>query len=134
LDGTIQKLRHIPGHLWPVNEWSTNNIENLFAVNERVILDMQSRVSNCLMVFVGATNVGQIRVAFDPEIITNVTGDREPREKVYSPPIEIQRGQELGAFYMGSTIVMIYPKTIRLQRDDWSSFIGQHVRMGEAFL
>lgn len=134
VDGTIQKLRHIPGHLWPVNEWSTTNIENLFAVNERVILDMRSRIGDCLMVFVGATNVGQIRVSFDSEIITNVTGDTEPREKVYQPPIEVKRGQELGAFYMGSTIVMIYPKTIRMQRDDWSSFLGQHVKIGGAFL
>lgn len=134
VDGHIRKLRHIPGHLWPVNNWSTENIENLFAVNERVILDIQARVADCLMVFVGATNVGQIRVEFDPEIITNVTGDQEPREKLYQPPIEIKRGQELGAFYMGSTIVMIYPKTIRLQRSDWHQFFNQPVKMGGGFL
>lgn len=134
IDGEIEKLRHIPGHLWPVNEWSTTNIENLFGVNERVVLKMHSRLGDCLMVFVGATNVGQIRLAFDSEIITNVTGDREPREKSYTPPVPVTRGQELGAFYMGSTIVMIYPKSIRLQRSDWASFLDSPVKMGGAFL
>jgi phosphatidylserine decarboxylase len=134
VDGSIEKLRHIPGHLWPVNEWSAQNIENLFAVNERVILEINSRVANCLLVFVGATNVGQIRVSFDSEIITNVTGDRDPVVKPYQPPVQIQRGQELGAFYMGSTVVMIYPKTIRLQRDDWQTFLGKQVQVNGAFL
>lgn len=134
IDGEILKLRHIPGHLWPVNEWSAQTIDKLFAVNERVVLEIKSRVSDCLLVFVGATNVGQIRVNFDSEIITNVTGDLDPRIKIYQPPIEIKRGQELGAFYMGSTVVMIYPKTIRFQRDDWQSFQGKQVQVNGAFL
>lgn len=134
VDGNIQKLRHVPGHLWPVNSWSTENIEKLFAVNERVILEIESRLGSCLMVFVGATNVGQIRLSFDPDIITNVRGDKEPREKVYEPPVQIQRGEEVGAFYMGSTIVMIYPKTIRLQRDEWDSFKNRKVQYGQALL
>lgn len=134
VDGKIQRLRHVPGHLWPVNNWSTENIENLFAVNERIILEIESRLGSCLMVFVGATNVGQIRLAFDSEIITNIRGDEVPREKEYNPPIEISRGQEVGTFYMGSTIVMIYPKTIRMQRNDWESFQNRKVQYGQALL
>ncbi len=134
VEGEIEKLRHLPGHLWPVNEWSTQNIENLFGVNERVVLEIKGRMGDCLLVFVGATNVGQIRVNFDPDIITNTTGDREPRVKTYTPAIPLKRGDELGAFYMGSTVVMIYPKTIRMQRDDWGRFKDQAVKVGGALL
>lgn len=134
VDGKLVRAHHIPGHLWPVNEWSANNIENLFAVNERVILEIETRLGKCLLVFVGATNVGQIRLSFDPEIVTNKFLKQENLERHYSPPIEITKGQELGAFYMGSTVVMIYPKEIRTQREDWEKEIKKQVRYGEAFL
>jgi phosphatidylserine decarboxylase len=134
VDGQVVKARHIPGHLWPVNNWSANQIDNLFAVNERVILEIESRLGPCVMIFVGATNVGQIRLEFDPEIITNVDRKTETREKVYSPPVEIKKGQELGAFYMGSTVVMLYPKSIRLQRSDWDIYLNQKTRVGGALL
>ncbi len=134
VDGKIKTARHIPGHLWPVNEWSASNIENLFAVNERVVLEMESRLGSCLLVFVGATNVGQIRLAFDPEIITNIERNPVPRIRAYEPPVEVEKGAELGAFYMGSTVVMIYPKDIRLQRGDWEIYQNQKVQMGAGFL
>jgi phosphatidylserine decarboxylase len=91
LDGQIKRVIHIPGQLWPVNSWSTENISNLFAVNERVVLEIESRLGPCLLVFVGATNVGQIHLSFDPEIVTNISGSPVGKvAKVYNQPIEIQ--------------------------------------------
>lgn len=134
VDGEIRKATHIPGHLWPVNSWSTEKIDNLFAINERVVLEMESRLGPCALVFVGATNVGQIRLAFDPEIVTNIRHNPKTFSQTYNPAISVSRGQELGAFYMGSTVVMIYPKSIRLQRQDWESLQSQQVCIGGAFL
>ncbi len=138
VDGQVLKSIHLPGQLWPVNHWSTANIENLFAVNERVVLEIHSRQGPCLLVFVGATNVGQIRLFFDQEIATNTTLicplRSQMRQKSYPIPIPIQKGEELGAFHMGSTVVMIYPKTIRRQRMDWGSFQNKKVKLGESFL
>lgn len=134
IDGEIKKVTHIPGHLWPVNAWSTGNIRELFAINERVVLEIESRLGSCLLVFVGATNVGQIRLSFDSEIITNLPGADRKRTKIYPQPIQIERGQELGAFHMGSTVVMIYPKTIRDQREDWTELSGRQVQLGQALL
>lgn len=134
VDGKILRAHHIPGHLWPVNQWSTENIENLFAVNERVVVEIESRLGRCLLVFVGATNVGQIRLSFDSEIVTNIHLKQKNLNRKYDPPIEVTKGQELGAFYMGSTVVMIYPKSIRQQRNDWESFQNKDVLYGGAFL
>jgi len=133
VEGEILRATHIPGALWPVNDWSTANIENLFGKNERVVVEIKSRLGPCALVFVGATNVGQMRMTFDSEIVTNVCGP-QGLSKTYSPPIAIQKGQDLGAFHMGSTVVMVYPKTIRLQRGDWEVFENKAVKMGEAFL
>ena len=134
VDGKILRVHHIPGHLWPVNAWSTEKIDNLFAVNERVILEIESRLGKCLLVFVGATNVGQIRLSFDSDIVTNVKLKSKELEKKYNPPLEITRGQELGSFHMGSTVVMIYPKSIRHQRETWEAFMQRDVQYGGAFL
>ena len=135
LDGEIKRIIHIPGQLWPVNSWSTENISDLFAVNERVVLEIESRLGPCLLVFVGATNVGQIRLSFDKDIVTNVTSSSKNKiMKIYAKPVAIERGQELGAFHMGSTVVMIYPKEIRLQKEDWNSLSGQQVQLGQALI
>ena len=63
--------------------------------------------------FVGATNVGSIELSFDKEIETNQSGTLLFNHKKYEPTIKIQKGQELGMFRMGSTIVMLYPPQIR---------------------
>lgn len=133
VDGEIVKAIHIAGALWPVNDWSTTNIENLFGVNERVVVEIKGRLGSCLLVFVGATNVGQMRMTFDESLVTNVPSAR-PGVRSYNPPIPVSKGQDLGAFHMGSTVVMIYPKTIRLQKAEWDEFLGKQVKMGGAFL
>lgn len=134
VDGQILSWKHIPGNLWPVNSWSTENIENLFAVNERVILEIESRLGPCLLVFVGATNVGQISLSFDSHFRTNSSEQKKSLQKKLNPVVNINRGQELGVFHMGSTVVMIYPNTIRMQKEDWSSFHGKAVKYGQALL
>lgn len=134
VEGVIHRATHIPGALWPVNDWSRTHIENLFGKNERVVLEMESRLGPCLLVFVGATNVGQMRMAFDSEIVTNIKCLKAPVKKEYAPGISIKKGTELGQFNMGSTVVMIYPKTVRLQRDDWETFLTKPAKMGESLL
>jgi len=135
VDGEINRAIHIPGHLWPVNAWSTENIEDLFAVNERVVVQMESRLGPCLLIFVGATNVGQIRLRFDPSMVTNIcSSPKQGQTQTYTPALPVQKGEELGAFHMGSTVVMVYPKTIATQREDWQDFSGKSVKLGESFL
>lgn len=112
--GVITDITHIPGHLWPVNQWSTSNIENLFAVNERVVLRIETELGPCLLVFVGATNVGKIRLSFDSSILTNTKPwqNESVLHKTLKPALSIEKGDELGMFHMGSTVVMIYSSQV----------------------
>lgn len=108
--GTIKKITHVPGHLWPVNDWAVKNIKNLFLVNERVIVEIETNRGLTSVVFVGATNVGSIELSFDNSIKTNKLFRSERLTKDYN--IQIQKGDELGLFRMGSTVVVIYPQVI----------------------
>jgi phosphatidylserine decarboxylase len=133
VDGEIISVTHIPGTLWPVNQWSVNNIDQLFCINERVVVNIKSRLGQIVVVFVGATNVGKISLAFDPTIISN-QGHSHIRNKNYDTPLAIQRGQELGTFHMGSTVVLLLPSTIKNQRGNWDSFLGQAVKVNTTLM
>ncbi|MFZ4402467.1 MAG: archaetidylserine decarboxylase [Pseudobdellovibrionaceae bacterium] len=110
--GEILKIRHIPGDLWPVNNWSTENISQLFCQNERLVVYIQTPFGVAAVVFVGATNVGSIALSFDTSIQTNANDDQKVQEVVYDPPVSVEKGQELGWFRMGSTAVVVYPESL----------------------
>lgn len=113
VDGEITSVRYMPGELWPVNEWSTTNIKDLFSINERVLVEIDTDLGPVGVVFVGATNVGHICLSFDEKIQGNQKGPHIFQHKFYSPEIPTHKGSELGMFRMGSTVVMLYPPQFR---------------------
>jgi phosphatidylserine decarboxylase len=110
VDGQIIWSCHVPGEFWPVNEWSVQNIPNLFAENERVVTVIESSFGKVALVMVAATNVGNLCMFYDENICTNrrSTEDRV-REHSYQPSLIIKKGAELGMFKMGSTVIALYP-------------------------
>lgn len=107
VSGAIKRVVHIPGALWPVNQWSTQNIQELFSINERILVEIETERGLVGVMFVGATNVGKIILSFDSEIIGNQLLSSAITEKSYEN-LQIKKGDELGMFRMGSTIVMLY--------------------------
>jgi phosphatidylserine decarboxylase len=106
VDGTIRSWRYIPGRLFPVNALAVRHVEGVFTRNERVSVLIDSReFGPVAVVLVGAANVGRISLAFDQGPMTNTGGAL----RVVRPttPIPIQRGDELGAFNLGSTVVLL---------------------------
>lgn len=79
-------------------------------------------------VAVGAYNVGSIKINFDSTLLTNqlspaVTADHTPLAQ------ELAKGQEVGSFNMGSSIVLVFEGSRDLK---WEVAEGQSVKMGEA--
>ncbi len=114
IDADIEAIEHVPGELWSVNNWSTENIQNLFAVNERVIFWLRTALGPVAVVMVGATNVGKISVSVGPEsfrssFATNQKGQVGVQSKTFMPAVPVKKGDELGVFNMGSTVIVIYP-------------------------
>jgi phosphatidylserine decarboxylase len=131
VDGKITEIHYIPGKLWPVNKWSVTSIKNLFAINERVVVVIETPQGICALVMVGATNVGKMTLTFDKDIMTNKICDRNSIYKKYDQPISIEKGDDLAAFHMGSTVVMVYEKSFFPPQ---SEFVSGKVRMGESLV
>jgi phosphatidylserine decarboxylase precursor len=134
VDGEITDVRYMPGHLWPVNEWSTTNIKDLFSINERVLVEIETDLGPVGVVFVGATNVGHIVLSFDETIKGNQkNGPHIFQHKKYSPEIPVHKGSELGMFRMGSTVVMLYPPMFR-QKFENSLNLGPAVKVNASLI
>jgi phosphatidylserine decarboxylase len=105
VDGHVRAWRYVPGRLFPVNTLALRHVEGLFAVNERVVVLMDTQAFGPLaVVLVGAANVGRISLAFTDR----VTNRGEPGGLTTPPaPIPLSRGDELGAFNLGSTVVLL---------------------------
>lgn len=109
IDMQVKKAIHIPGKLYPVNFKWLNKIAELFVENERVVLECYTKDKKLFfMVFVGALNVGKMKFVFDKSINTNA---KSTKEKLYMyDELWLKKGDELGRFEMGSTIVMLFEK------------------------
>ena len=122
----ITGYSYVAGTLWPVNPSSVRTVHNLFSQNERLITFMETPVGQVAVVKVGATCVGRIRVAYD-DVVAGTT--LRARQKRYARPIAIQKGDELGAFEMGSTVILLF-EAGRILLDP-SLQPGSTVRMGQ---
>jgi phosphatidylserine decarboxylase len=105
--GKIISCTHVPGVLWPVNKWSVNHISDLFSVNERTLTYMETDKGKLVLIMVGATNVGKITMSFDKNIVTNQSHFRKLQTHNYNPKITVKKGDEVGVFNMGSTVVLL---------------------------
>ena len=105
VEGRITAWRYLPGRLYPVNAMAVRNVEGLFTVNERVVVTIEGEdVGRVAVVLVGATNVGRITLSF-AALSTNAGGP--PLSVGLEKPLAVRRGDELGAFNLGSTVVLL---------------------------
>lgn len=111
--GAISSAHHIPGALMAVNPKATILVPDLFARNERLVCSIDGPFGRVAVVAVGACNVGRISTAFDPtwrsgrgDDVTKRTA-RRPESRRYTPPRLVQQGDEIMAFHLGSTVVLL---------------------------
>jgi len=105
LDGHIKETKYIPGTLWPVNTWAVSNIKNLFCQNERIISLIQSEQNSKILahIAVGACVVGKIKLAY-----SSLSSNKGKMTVTQENQIPVKRGQDLGLFSFGSTIVLLF--------------------------
>lgn len=133
IGGAIVRSVHIPGKLWPVNDWSLANIDELFSINERVVTYVDdARLGRVAVVMIGATNVGKISVTYDSFLSNNAVADRTVARD-YTPPVPIAVGARLGTFHMGSSVVVLLePGRVELARVRLEA--GKKTQYGAAIL
>lgn len=130
--GAIVAARHVPGALLPVNEPAVQHVQGLFPRNERLVAYIDGPLGRTAVVAVGAYNVGRISAVFDADWreagwVTNRRGARGEARR-YDPPVEVSKGQEIMAFHLGSTIVLLVESELRLAP---ATEAGREVRLGE---
>lgn len=133
LTGEVVQARHLPGSLLPVNEPAVAAIDRLFARNERLSCTLHGPLGSVVVVAVGATNVGRITVAFDEAWgtvrgVTNQSANRRESTRCYAEPFAVRQGDELMAFHLGSTVVLLTEPGFELAP---TTRPRREVRMGE---
>ncbi|XP_077016615.1 phosphatidylserine decarboxylase proenzyme, mitochondrial isoform X2 [Tamandua tetradactyla] len=135
-DWTVSHRRHFPGSLMSVNPGMARWIKELFCHNERVVLTGDWKHGFFSLTAVGATNVGSIRIYFDRDLHTNSPRYSKGSYNDFSfvthtnkEGVPMRKGEHLGEFNLGSTIVLIFEAP---QDFNFKLKTGQKIRFGEA--
>jgi phosphatidylserine decarboxylase len=121
VDGAVVSVRSMPGDLFPVNAIGEKHVPKLFVRNQRVAIGIETPTMGLVTaVMVGATIVGRIST-------TVLGGDSTPvGEHIVEPPVTVVKGDEIGVFHLGSTVVLLTEGRGRL------SWANGPVRYGES--
>lgn len=129
--GRLRSMVYVPGDLFSVNPTTARGVPGLFARNERVVCLFDGAHGPFALVLVGATIVGSMATVWHG--VVNPPRARHIRRWDYTaqqPPIELQAGDEMGRFLLGSTVVLLFPKDTLRFVPDWAP--SRPVRLGEA--
>lgn len=106
--GELKRMIHVPGRLFSVAPYTARQIDRLFARNERVICIFETDIGPLVMVLVGAMLVSSTETVWAGEITPNK--NRKVTVVDYAKgQVSLDKGEELGRFNMGSTVVMLLP-------------------------
>jgi len=128
-EGRLTRMIYVPGDLYSVNPLTAQHVPGLFARNERVVCVFDTAHGPFVNVLVGATIVGSMATVWHG--VVNPPRSREVRQWRYDDQeIVLVKGQEMGRFLLGSTVVMLFPKDVVNFNADWAP--TRPVRLGEA--
>jgi phosphatidylserine decarboxylase len=129
IDGELVAAHYVPGDLFSVNEATVTHLPGLFRRNERLNLHFKTALGPAALVFVGALNVGSITTPWTGEIRPRKRGIVEVLD-ISSAPRDLRKGDLLGWFNMGSTVILLFPEGSAEWK--YSLQAGLRVRMGES--
>lgn len=123
-DGTLVETRYVPGTLFSVNNVTAQNVPDLFARNERLVCIFETEYGRAAVVLVGAMIVAGIETVATGKI------DRSDSIQILEHNLSLKKGDELGRFYLGSTAIVVMPKSAGVE---WSQDMehGSVVQMGQ---
>ncbi|UCV29795.1 archaetidylserine decarboxylase [Ferribacterium limneticum] len=128
-DGRLTRMIYVPGALFSVNPTTARGVPGLFARNERVVCVFESEFGPFVLTLVGATIVGSMATVWHGMINPPRPGVlREWRYDGDNAP-SLKKGDEMGRFLLGSTVVMLFPKDSLAFNPEWTP--TRAIRMGE---
>ena len=128
-DGRLTRMIYIPGDLFSVNPVTARGVPGLFARNERVVCVFENDAGPFVLTLVGATIVGSMATVWHGQV--NPPRPGTIKEWNYAPgEVVLKKGDEMGRFLLGSTVVMLFPKRRLRFTDAWAP--ARAISMGEA--
>ncbi len=129
LDGELVAARYVPGDLFSVNDATVARVPGLFRRNERLVMHFQTSRGPACLIFVGALNVGSISTPWCGELRPRKRGVVDALD-LTRYPTTVKKGDLLGWFNMGSTVILLSPPGVYAWDDTLRT--GATVRVGEA--
>ena len=127
VSGIARLVRAIPGRLLPVNDAALSREPRLFALNERLLHVIQSDHGMVAVAMVAAFGVGHMSCSYaELEVHPQRMVEVEPR-----PAPVLVKGEELGVFHLGSTVVLLTEPGFKLAGQLGP---GSRVELGQALL
>ena len=126
-DGDLVSMKYIPGDLFSVNQRTVNGIDQVFARNERLVCFFNTEFGEMAFILVGAIFVGSMQTSWEGQI----TPPYSKLVKQYNykdQKIQLEKGDELGRFNMGSTVIILMPNDF----PNLSLEEGQALKMGQS--
>ncbi|XQW85396.1 archaetidylserine decarboxylase [Thalassotalea piscium] len=133
MTGTLREMIYVPGDLFSVNPLTANNVPNLFARNERVVTIFDTEHGPMSMTLVGATIVASIETTWAGTITPPAGKDvfRWQYPASGAGAITLQKGEEMGRFKLGSTVITTFaPNMVNFNSDAGT---GTVTRLGEHY-
>lgn len=112
LAGQLREMVYVPGRLFSVNPVTAAAVPGLFARNERVVATFDTDAGPMAMILVGAMIVGSVETRW-AGVVAPTNGRREVSTSDYrhlAAGIRYERGEEMGRFRLGSTVILVFPK------------------------
>lgn len=126
--GHLERWSYVPGRLFSVNAATARALPGLFARNERVNTVFDTEAGTVGLVMVGALFVGSMETVWAGQI--SPPHERgAPQHYQHGAAVKLDRGDEMGRFNMGSTVILLAPPGAVTWQDDLHS--GQTVRQGQ---
>lgn len=126
-DGKLLRMTHVPGRLFSVAPYTVRQVPDLFARNERVVSIFETPHGPMAVVLVGAMLVSSMETVW-AGTITPPRGKRISTGDWSRRGIELKKGEEMGRFNMGSTVILLLPPGAVSSIDDFEP--GDVVEMG----
>jgi len=108
LEGKLQRMIHVPGRLFSVAPYTVRQVPNLFARNERVVSLFDTPRGPMAVVLVGAMLVSSMETVWSG-VVTPPRGRKIKRTDWSRRDIVLRKGEEMGRFNMGSTVIVLLP-------------------------
>jgi phosphatidylserine decarboxylase len=108
--GTLRTMSYIPGVLFSVNAATAENVQGLFARNERAVCLFDTEAGPMAVILVGAMIVAGIETVWDGQVAPPPKGIRTTDYRQGARNIHLQKGEEMGRFKLGSTAIVLFAK------------------------